>query len=204
MMNVATEFQRLRDLMPASGRMQTKLVGKSDRNVTIDAPFPYPWNRQRKIYINPTYWQELPQPERDLLALRTVCWVMGVRWFQIDVYRGAALAGIVASVAEMIQADPLGIVATGGLTALALQQIWKQNQSSAQEISADEAAIHVAQRRGYEAEAAAQALLQAIEHSAELEGRTSLGFTELLRCQNLRTIAKLSNIPMPDSFRNQA
>jgi hypothetical protein len=39
-------------------------------------------------------------------------------------------------------------------------------------------------------------LIQAIEHAAELEGRSSLEFTEVIRCQNLRAIARLSSEPI--------
>lgn len=194
-MNVAQEIAHLRDLMPASGRMVVKVIAKADRPVTIEAPFPYPWDRSRKVYLNIHYWRQLSRAERDLLLLRTVSWVTGIRWFKLDLYRGAAIAGTIATLAETIQGDALGIVAAGTLTAFAARQVWRRNQSSDQEISADEAAVSLAQRRGYGAETAALSLIQAIEHAAELEGRTSLEFTEVIRCQNLRAIARVSSEP---------
>ncbi len=64
-------------------------------------------------------------------------------------------------------------------------------------------AIRVAQRRGYSEVEAARALLQAIERVAEIENRTSLDFLELIRSQNLRAIAKLSPVVIPDNIRQQ-
>jgi hypothetical protein len=195
-MNVAKEIEYLRDLMPVSGRMLVKLIAKADRPMTIEAPFPYPWQRSRKVYLNIHYWRQLSRAERDLLLLRTVIWVTGIRWFKWDLYRGAAIAGTIATIAETMQGDPLGIVAAGSLTAFAARQVWRRTQSSDQDISADEAAVSLAQRRGYGAETAALSLIQAIEHAAELEGRPSLEFTEIMRCQNLRAIARLSSEPI--------
>jgi hypothetical protein len=63
---------------------------------------------------------------------------------------------------------------------------------------ADEAAIRIAQRRGYTESDAAHHLLSALDAIAEIEGRPSLNFTELLRCQNLRAIAGLSTVAVPD------
>lgn len=195
-MNVAQEIEYLRDLMPASGRMLVKLIVKADRQATIEAPFPYPWQRSRKIYLNIHHWRQLSRAERDLLLLRTVSWVIGIRWLKWDWYRAATIAGTIATIAETAQGDPLGIVAAGSLTAFAARQVWRRSRSSDQDISADEAAVSLAQRRGYGAETAALSLVQAIEHVAELEGRPSLEFTEILRCQNLRAIARLSSEPV--------
>ena len=129
-MNVAKEIQHLRDLMPASGRMSVKLIAKGDRERAIEAPFPYPWQRSRKVYLNLQYWSQLSRSERDLLLLRTVSWVTGVQWFTLDLYRGAAVAGTLATVAETLQGDPLGILAAGGLTAFAARQVWQNNKNS--------------------------------------------------------------------------
>ncbi|MEL6250138.1 MAG: hypothetical protein AAFR15_19250, partial [Cyanobacteria bacterium J06627_15] len=57
------------------------------------------------------------------------------------------------------------------------------------EVEADEAALKVAQRRGYTMAEAAAELAAAIERVAQLENRPGLSFTELLRCQNLRGYA---------------
>lgn len=86
----------------------------------------------------------------------------------------------------------------GGFTAFALAQIWRKNRSSQVEITADEKAIQVAQRRGYTQTEAAQALAEAIETVAHIEGRGQLTFTELLRCQTLRAIAAPAPVSAPD------
>jgi len=80
-------------------------------------------------------------------------------------------------------------VIAGGLTAIAARQIWNNYRSNEREIEADASAIKVAERRGYETTLAAKLLLSAIEHLAQIEQRSSLSFTELIRCQNLRTLA---------------
>jgi hypothetical protein len=84
------------------------------------------------------------------------------------------------------------------LTAIATTQIWRGSRSSETQLNADEAAIRVAQRRGYSQTEAAQHLLSAIEAVAQIEGRPSLNFTELIRCQNLRAIAGLSPVGIPE------
>jgi hypothetical protein len=71
------------------------------------------------------------------------------------------------------------------------------------ELDADEAAIKVATRRGYNATEAAKNLLEGIEEAAQLEGRSSLNFTELIRCQNLKAMANLSPIGVPDAVKTR-
>ncbi|MCF3424469.1 DUF3318 domain-containing protein, partial [Escherichia coli] len=68
-------------------------------------------------------------------------------------------------------------------------------------LNADEAAIRVAQRRGYTETEAAEQLLSAIETVAQLEGRPSLNFTELIRSQNLRALAGLSPVGVPNALK---
>jgi hypothetical protein len=50
---------------------------------------------------------------------------------------------------------------------------------------------------------ASENLLSAIEAVAKLEGRPSLNFTELLRSQNLRAIAGLSPLSVPNTIKRQ-
>ncbi len=199
--NSELEIRRLLDLMPASGRMLTKILSKPGQSTVIAASLPKPWASNRPIAINFDLWEQLSQPERDLLLLRTTCWVTSVKWLQPSWWQGAVLAGMVGTGVELVQADPMGILVAGGLTALAINQIWRKNYSMLTELEADEAAIRVAQRRGYDEASAARALLLAIEHSAEIEGRPILGFTELVRSQNLRVIAGLSPVAVPESAR---
>ncbi len=199
-MNPDFEIRRLLDVMPASGRMVTKLVSKPEQPIVVDCAFPLPWAQDRPIWINFDLWDRLSRPQRDLLLLRTVSWLTGVKWFRPSLYQGVVLAGAVGSIVELVQSDPIGIIAAGGLMAIAGAQIWRNNRSTQTELDADEAALRVAQRRGYvEAEAAGH-LLAAIEAVAVIEKR-SLNFIELLRSQNLRAIAGLSPIGIPDRTR---
>ncbi|EKQ68304.1 Protein of unknown function (DUF3318) [Leptolyngbyaceae cyanobacterium JSC-12] len=197
------EIRRLMDVLPASGRMLTKLVSKPDQRVVIDAPFPLPWMTERPILINFSLLSELTPPQRDLLVLRTVSWSTGVKWFQPSVYQGVLLAGVLGVVIETVQTDPVGILAAGALGAIAGTQIWRNNRSTQRELDADEAAIQVALRRGYTEPEAARALLTAIEQVAEIEGRRGFSFVELLRCQNLKAIAGISPIEVPTDVRQE-
>jgi hypothetical protein len=195
------EIRRLIDIMPASGRMMTKIVSKPEQAKVIDSSFPSPWNRERSIYINFDLWRRLTKQQRDLLLLRTVSWLIGVKWFKPDIYQGVAIAGLLGGLVESTQADVVGVVVAGGLTTLAIVRIWRTNRSQQAELNADEAAIRVAQRRGYSEVEAAQHLLSAIEAVAKIEGRSALNFTELIRSQNLRVMAGLSPVGVPDNFQ---
>jgi hypothetical protein len=126
-----------------------------------------------------------------------------VKWLKPDIYQGVAVAGLLGGAVELVQQDLVGTVVAGGLTAIALTRIWRTNHSQELEITADEAAIRVAQRRGYSETEAAEHLLSAIEAVAKIEGRPSLNFTELIRTQNLRAIAGLSAVGVPESFKQQ-
>lgn len=202
-MEPTTEIRRLLDLMPASGRMMTKIVSKRDQILVIDTAFPLPWQLERRISINFDLWQRLKQPQRDLLLLRTVSWLTSVKWFKPDIYQGVVLAGILGASVEMIQADVVGTVVAGGLTIIAGSRIWRTYRSSQFELNADQAAISVAQRRGYNQVQAASHLLSAIEAVAKIEKRPHLNFIELVRCQNLRAIAGLSPVAVPETINEQ-
>ncbi|MDJ0620899.1 MAG: DUF3318 domain-containing protein [Calothrix sp. MO_192.B10] len=193
-MEPRVEIRRLFDIMPASGRMTTKIVSKPEQTKVIYAAFPLPWNRERPIYINFDLWSRLTKPQRDLLLLRMVSWLGGVKWFKPDIYQGVSLAGILAALVEFSQSDAVGVVVAGGLTAIAINRIWRTNRSQESELTADKGAIRVALRRGYSEVEAAEYLLAAIEAVAKIEGRSGLNFTELIRCQNLRAIAGLSAV----------
>ncbi|QMS91032.1 DUF3318 domain-containing protein [Nostoc edaphicum CCNP1411] len=197
------EIRRLLDVMPASGRMTTKLVSKPEQAKVIDASFPQPWNQGRPIYINFDLWRRLTKPQRDLLLLQMVSWLTGVKWFKPDIYQGVVLAGLLGGFLEAAQSDVVGVGVAGGLSAIAALRIWRTNKSQESELNADAAAIKIAQRRGYSEVEAAQHLLSAIEVVAKIEGRSSLNFTELIRCQNLRAIAGLSPVGMPESYNKE-
>ncbi|MEH2254955.1 DUF3318 domain-containing protein [Nostoc sp.] len=194
------EIRRLLDVMPASGRMTTKIVSKPEQAKVIDASFPQPWNQARPIYINFDLWRRLTKPQRDLLLLQMVSWLTGVKWFKPDIYQGVVLAGLLGGFLEAAQSDVVGVAVAGGLSAIAAFRIWRTNKSQESELNADAAAIKIAQRRGYSEAEAAQHLLSAIEAVAKIEGRSSFNFTELIRCQNLRAIAGLSPVGIPESY----
>lgn len=196
------EIRRLLDIMPASGRMTVKLVSKPEQPKVIDASFPLPWNEERVIYINFDLWRRLKSPQRDLLLLRTISWLTGIKWFKPDIYQGVVLAGILGGLVESAQQDVVGVVVAGGLSAIAIARIWRTNRSQETELNADTAALRVALRRGYPESVAAEHLLTAIEAVAKIEGRSGLNFSELIRCQNLRAIAGLSSIGVPQSYKN--
>ncbi|MEH2391670.1 DUF3318 domain-containing protein [Nostoc sp.] len=195
------EIRRLLDVMPASGRMTTKVVSKPEQAKVIDASFPQPWNQARPIYINFDLWRRLTKPQRDLLLLHMVSWLTGVKWFKPDIYQGVVVAGLLGGFMEAAQSDVVGVAVAGGLSAIAAFRIWRTNKSQESELNADAAAIRIAQRRGYSEVEAAQHLLSAIEAVAKIEERSSLNFTELIRCQNLRAIAGLSPVGMPESYK---
>ena len=201
-MEPTAEIRRLLDVMPASGRMMTKIVSKPEQAIVIDSSFPLPWNQARPIFINFDLWRRLDKPQRDLLLLRTVSWLTGVKWFKPDIYQGAVVAGLLGAMVQLIQGDAVGVVVAGGLTGIAGNRIWRTSRSQQSELNADEAAIRVAQRRGYTETEAAEQLLSAIETVAQLEGRPSLNFTELIRSQNLRAIAGLSPVGVPNTLKD--
>ncbi len=202
-MEPTTEIRRLLDVMPASGRMMTKIVSKPEQGKVIDSPFPLPWNQERPLFINFDLWRRLSKPQRDLLLLRTVCWLTGVKWFKPDVYQGTVVAGLLGAMVELVQRDVVGVVVAGGLSAIALNRIWRTSRSRESELNADEAALRIAQRRGYSETEAAEYLLSAIEAVAQIEGRLSLDFTELIRSQNLRVIAGLSPVGVPNTLKQE-
>jgi hypothetical protein len=202
-MSLESEISRLLDMMPASGRMLTKIVSKPQQSKVLDTPFPMPWNRDsRPIYINFDLWRRLSKSQRDLSILRATSILTSIKWFKPDLDRGIILAGAIGLTVEAIQGDAIGIVVAGGLGAIAAQRIWRSNRSVKKELDADEAAIKVALRRGYTEEEAAQSLLSAITAVAEIEGRSSLNFNELIRIQNLKAIAKVSPVSVPETLRN--
>ena len=202
-METNTEIRRLLDIMPASGRMITKIISKPEQPKVIDTEFPLPWASERPIWINFDFWGRLSRPQRDLILLRTVSWLTGIKWFKPDIYQGVAVAGLLGAVVEMVQRDIVGGVVGGGLIALAITQIWRNTRNSESQINADEAAIKIAQRRGYSETEAAQYLLTGIEAIARIEGRFNLNFIELLRCQNLRAIAGISHIGVPEDIKRE-
>ncbi|NET36680.1 MAG: DUF3318 domain-containing protein [Cyanothece sp. SIO1E1] len=200
-MDPSSEFERLMDIMPASGRMLTKIVSRPEQAAVVVTDFPRPWDKNRPLKINFDRWSQLSRPQRDLMLLRSVSWLTGFKLLKPDLYQGLGLAGILGTVVELIQGDAVGVLAAGGLSAIAGLQLWRSSRGPRAEIEADETAIRVAQRRGYTEVEAARHLLGAIETIARIEERPGMNFTELIRCQNLRAIAGISGVGVPENVR---
>ncbi|WJI27546.1 DUF3318 domain-containing protein [Thermosynechococcus sp. B1] len=195
-MTPEVEIPRLLDLMPASARMRCKLVSRPQQSKVLRYQPALPWG-DRPIEINFRLWQHLDTPERDLLLLRAVAWFNTTGLIKLDLYQGLTVAGLLGTVLQVVQADPVGILVAGGLTTLAGLQVWQNTRGIPVEVAADRQALQLAQRRGYSEQEAAKALLAGISQVAELERRPVLDVTELIRCQNLRQLAGESEVKVP-------
>ncbi|NJO78279.1 MAG: DUF3318 domain-containing protein [Cyanobacteria bacterium RM1_2_2] len=202
-MTSGSEISRLLDVMPASGRMYCKIVSSNQPKV-IAAKLPRPGQETRPILINFDLWQQLTQPQRDLLLLHTVSWLLLIRWVKPDLYQGLVAAGIAGTLLELFQGNTAAVVTLGGLTTLAAAQIWRKNRSIDLETAADEKAVQIAQRRGYTAAVAAQSLVEAIAAVAKIEGRANLSFNETLRCQNIRKLTSPAPFQGSDKSTDQS
>jgi len=200
-MNSDSEIRRLLDIMPASGRMKTKIVSQPQQATVIDYQLPLPWTQERLIRINFELWSQLTSPQRDLIILSAVHWLTASSWLKPDWYQGLFLAGTVGGIVELVQGDAIGAVVAGGLSAIAVTQIRRVNRSLERELEADAAAIRVAQRRGYSEADAAKHLLTGIQAMARIGGQAAPTFNQLIRCQNLRAIAGLSKTGMPETLQ---
>jgi hypothetical protein len=201
--NTNAEITRLKDLMPASGRMKTRIIIDDRQSTVIAAPFPRPWHRSHPITIHWGLWQELSVSQRDLLFLHYVCWLTSVQLVKPQLYQGVAAVGVLGTVFELFQADAVGILAAGGLTAIAATQVWRTNTGNQAKLEADEMAIRVAQRRGYSERDAARHLLEAIEAVPAIEGRGGMSYPELLRSQKLKSLMGTVKAPPSARIRTQ-
>lgn len=186
-MNPEPEIYRLIDLMPASGRMYCQILHQPAQSSVIVTKFPLP-GIPRSIQINFSLWNRLPTPQRDLLLLRSVAWLTGIKWLQFDLYQVFFVAGGIGATVELLQGDTVGIATATGFTALAATQLWRNNRKPQRDMEADAEALRVAQRRGYSPADAVRHLLSAIESVARIENRP-LSFSELIRCQQLRSLS---------------
>ncbi len=114
--NTNAEISRLRELMPASGRMNTRLMLDDRLTSVIETPFPRPWHRSHPITLNWVLWQEMSLPQRDLLFLQAVCWLSSVRLLKLEPYQGVAAAGALMGIFELVQGDVVGTLAGGRLS----------------------------------------------------------------------------------------
>lgn len=203
MVNTNAEITRLKDLMPASGRMKTRIMIDDRQSTVIETPFPRPWQQSHPVTINWRLWQELSASQRDLLFLHNVCWLTSVRLLKPQLYQGITAIGLLGTMFEVFQTDAVGILAAGGLAAIAASQVWRTNTGNQAKLDADEIAIRIAQRRGYSERDAARHLLEAIELVPQIEGRGGMNYTELLRSQKLKSRLGTTNAPPPARIRTQ-
>jgi hypothetical protein len=61
------EIGRLLDLLPASSRMKLRVIPQPHQTEVLTAPFPWPWRTEWPVSINFQLWQNLTEPQRDLL-----------------------------------------------------------------------------------------------------------------------------------------
>jgi hypothetical protein len=196
-MNSSQEILRLQDLLPASWRMKTTIKSKSDQQPLIVSNPILPWSSTVQVTINFRLWSQLSESHRDLLLLREVGWRHESKWLQLGVNQSLALLAVGGGGVELVQGDATGIAIALLLGTVAVNRIWRKNQGTQIQLDADFEAIRAAQRRGYTEVSGATALLEAIPAAARLEDRYIPEFTELMRCQNLRAIAGLSNVNVP-------
>ncbi|AFY75389.1 Protein of unknown function (DUF3318) [Synechococcus sp. PCC 7502] len=200
-MTPAQEISRLADLLPASWRMATKIRNLDQPQVITSTPL-LPWASVSEVTINFKLWSQLSPTCQDLLLIREVAWRQQQKWFTVGTYQLVSLGASIGLIAQLWQSDPVGIVASGGLLAIAIRQLWQKNRSNETQVEADTEAIKVAIKRGYDQATAAKTLLEAIQSVTKLEGRNPPEFIELLRCQNLRAIAGLTNVTVPAELRS--
>lgn len=187
-----SEIYRLIELMPASGRMYVKLRSQPQQSVVIQTAVPRPFDATRYIDINFERWKQLPQPQRDLLLLRSVSWAIDFKWIKPQFYESLVALGLTGMAFEGLILNAAGLLTATAVTMAAATQVWRKSRRVEAEIEADAQGIQTAQRRGYSKTAAAQALLEAIESLPALEGRAGLTVAEVVRCQALKPIAGLS------------
>ncbi len=202
-MTPAQEINRLADLLPASWRMASKIRNLPDQPQVIASTHILPWSSVSEITINFKLWSQLAPAHQDLMLIREVAWRQQEKWFTVGAYQFVALGASVGVISQLWQSDPVGIVASGGLFAIAIRQLWQKNRSSETQLEADTEALKIAVKRGYDEITAAKTLLEAIQAVAKLEGRNAPEFIELLRCQNLRAIAGLTSITIPTELKSR-
>jgi len=191
-MQLDTEINHLLDLMPASGRMYTKIVSKTSQSKIIDYSFVRPWQKSAcPVYINFELWQGLSRLERDLLLLWAVSKLLKKRQFKPSLKMVIIASGLLALVIETSQGNAFGVIASGALVTFVARGVWRKYSSGdpAQEIETDEETVATAIRRGYTSSQALRGLLGAIEKTAQLEER-SLNFTEQSRVRHLTKLLR--------------
>ena len=174
-MNINSEISRLLDVMPASGRMLTKIVSKSTQSEVIRIPFAFPWNRSKRlIYINFDLWYQLTEAQRDLLILRVGFHLQDVYSFKLNLNQFILSLGVLELFIKVLQRDTLGISIFGILIIIFTKQFWYGNQNIQKELDFDKDTIKASLKRGYRKDDAAKHLLEGIKKIAKLESHPKL------------------------------
>ena len=113
-------------------------------------------------------------------------WFDGRNWLQPGLYQGIAAAGTLATVLELALHNPLSVLLAGGVTGLAVRQVWQNVNSDNAQFDADEFALRRAQYRGYDRRDAARHLLRGLETVQQVD-RTDV--LTVLRLQRLQAIS---------------
>ncbi len=193
----SSEINRLLDLLPASWRMHTIVTQRPDQPQVLTSTPILPWQQDTQIRINFRLWSGLAVNQRDLLFLGEVAWRQQSRWLQWGTYQLVGLFALGGFLWETIEGDVGGIAVAVLLAAIAIKQIDREHRGTKVQIESDSEAIRIAQRRGYTDVVAARSLLEGIQSVARLEGRQVPEFRELVRCQNLRVMAGISQVTVP-------
>ncbi len=189
------EIQRLRDLLPASLRPVISIEpapGYGVEDLIRLKPRP-PWQPTGTFQINLQQWRMIPEPQRDLLFLREVGWFDSRTWFQPGLYQGIVVIGAISTLAELALQNGFSVLLAGGVTGLAIRQIWQDRNRETVHFDADDFALQRAQFRGYDRQAAARHLLTALEQVQKLDRAEPLS---IMRLQRLQAIAQGSGQPM--------
>jgi hypothetical protein len=193
----SSEINRLLDLLPASWRMHTIVTQRPDQPQVLTSTPILPWQQDTQVRINFRLWSSLTVNQRDLLFLGEVAWRQQSRWLRWGTYQLVGLFALGGFLWETIEGDIGGIAVAVLLTAIAIKQIDREHKGTKVQIESDSEAIRIAQRRGYTDVVAARSLLEGIQAAARLEGRQVPEFRELVRCQNLRVMAGISQVTVP-------
>lgn len=193
----SSEINRLLDLLPASWRMHTIVVQRPDQPQVLTSTPILPWQQDTQIRINFRLWWGLEVNQRDLLFLGEVAWRQQSRWLRWGTYQLVGLFATGGFLWEVMEGDIGGIAVAVLLVTIAIKQIDREHKGTKVQLESDGEAIRIAQRRGYTDIVAARSLFEAIQAVARLEGRQVPEFRELIRCQNLRVLGGISQVPVP-------
>jgi hypothetical protein len=149
-----------------------------------------PWQKRLKIFIKPYEWQQFTPNQRASVFLHKVGYYSPALTRTLDFYIALTSLGGVSLVVEGFQRDPVGIAVSGGLSGLALWQLFKDRASDRRLLAADAYAVDRLVLRGLPRIQAVEALGQALHIEARLEGRSGNDLLDVLRYQNLKRLAQ--------------